>query len=141
MSELPALELINTLYPNTKRVYGPYKNNYFRRFVILYKIDLSSQTISFPKLLLELHIGRKLEDNETCDHIDGNYYNDSIDNLRVLPREVNSSLGVSKEKLIVLNCTQCGKEFTRPVRIHKRNLRVKRTTWFCSKHCTGKYHN
>lgn len=48
------------------------------------------------KLLLEIDIGRRLIDDETVDHIDGDCTNNDILNLQILSSKENSSKGSSK---------------------------------------------
>ena len=38
-------------------------------------------TLSYPKYLIEVHLDRYLEKEETVDHIDGNFLNNVISNL------------------------------------------------------------
>lgn len=73
---------------HSMKIYGPYTRLDGRKIIII-----DGRTVSYPKYLLEQHLGRKLTDNETCDHIDGDFTNNSISNLRVLSRELNASLG------------------------------------------------
>jgi HNH endonuclease len=75
--------------------YGPYTRKDGRKHLILRvkgagKGGLGTNiTYSYPKLLLEMKMGRKLIKGETCDHKDDNFTNDSIDNLQVLTRGDN----------------------------------------------------
>lgn len=138
MSVIPALEDVQKLYgSDVKKIYGPYINNDDRHFVILYYQNLKTKTISLPKLILELSIGRCLINDETCDHIDGNYYNNKIDNLRILSRKENGKQGSVPAQISNLICAYCGKEFTRQTREIKRYLRIGRTKFYCKKSCAG----
>lgn len=77
-------------------IYGPYTRKDGRKHIILRakgsgKGGLGTNiTYSYPKWLLEQKIGRKLSSKETCDHIDNNFTNDSLDNLQVLTRGENN---------------------------------------------------
>ena len=42
--------------------------------------------MSYAKWLMEKELGRKLDRNEVVLHIDGNAYNNDLDNLRVVTR-------------------------------------------------------
>ena len=90
-----------SLYPEYNKIYGPYETSLGRIFVILQSsITRKRRTISYPKLLLEIHIGRILVGDETTDHIDGDFKNNSLDNLRILTRSENAKysweIGTSK---------------------------------------------
>ena len=88
--ELDEVKVFN-LYPNYDKIYGPYANKAGRLFVILRSTPTGvKRTISYPKLLLEIHINRLLINDETTDHMDGNFRNNSIDNLRILTRSENA---------------------------------------------------
>ena len=85
------LDIDIQLYPELKAIYGPYRNNCDRDIVILYFKNLSRRTVSWPKLLYERHIERRIEEPDTIDHIDGDIHNHNLDNLRILHREKNAS--------------------------------------------------
>lgn len=81
-------------------IYGPYKRKDGRKHIILrFKMGKGCSggnlTYSYSKFLLEMKIGRKLLKNETCDHKDEDFTNDSFDNLQVLTRKEN----INKSKL------------------------------------------
>ena len=96
--------------------------------------------ISYPKFLIECHIGRYLLDNEQVHHIDENVENNKISNLEVkyktdhlkLHSELNSLCDVD------IYCVWCGKKFiVKGNKIKQRNRRT--ASGFCSKKCVGEY--
>ena len=103
------LEDVQKLYPWVEIIHGPYtRKGDNRKHCVLYKSSTQTkQTISYSKLLLEIKLNRKLTNDETCDHVDGNARNDSLDNLRVLTRTKN--IQAYQPPKIVL--CRCGKEF------------------------------
>ena len=58
---------------DNKKVYGPYRKSDGRQIVIIKDIN-GTRTVSFPKYIMEEHLGRELHpDKETVDHIDFNF--------------------------------------------------------------------
>lgn len=122
------IEEINKLYPGYDTIYGPFsRKEDNRKHVILYDtIQNCRKTISFSKLLLELKLGRKLEENETCDHIDEDTTNDNPNNLQVLSRVDNAKKSAPKAKVKVCKCE---KEFLPKYKEQK----------YCSNQCRWDY--
>lgn len=118
------------MYEN-KKVYGPYTRKDGRQVVILKTpgSNKDHQTISYPKYLVEQHLKRYLTADETVDHIDGDFTNNELSNLRVVNREEHCRSHISKREVLTKICTICGKSF--------ETNNVNRTT--CgSKSCRGK---
>lgn len=132
-------ELVNkilSLYPEYNKVYGPYKRKDGRQHVLLYNASNNKQlTVSYPKILMEAFLERRLVDDETVDHKDKDFTNNEIDNLRVINRSNHVKLDVKRRKPLEVECTICKKKFiaTR----HQLNKRA--TGFFCSKQCSGVY--
>lgn len=59
------------------QIYGPYNRKDGRSVIFPRK------SVSYPKYLKELELGRYLNDNETVDHNDQDFYNDTLSNLIV----------------------------------------------------------
>lgn len=97
--------------------------------------------MSYPKYLMEQHLGRYLDVNEQIDHIDGNPLNNDISNLQILKLGEHQKLDVLRNKDITVNCKYCGKEFTiKGSTLHYRNRSDRpHSGYFCSKTCSGKY--
>ena len=129
------------MYENCK-LYGPYssKQDGRLRCVIVFP-DGTKKTISYPKYIVEKHYNRELKENETIDHIDGNFLNNDISNLRIIDRTLHAITDVKRNKDVVVRCSYCGKYFTIPgSKLHNRNRNDKGNSgYFCSRSCSGKY--
>ena len=129
------------VYENCK-FYGPYasKKDNRLRCVLIYP-NGRKQTLSYPKYLMEVHLNKYLEENDTIDHIDGNFLNNEINNLRVIKRKQHCYEDAVRNRDMIAICNYCGKEFIiSGNKLHNRNrYDRKQSGYFCSKQCTGKY--
>lgn len=128
------------MYDNYK-FYGPYKCKDGRLRIIGIDENGTHHTISYPKYLKELHIGRYLEKGEEVDHIDGNPLNNSLENLQIVIHGNHQSLDAKRNRDVIAVCRYCGKSFIiKGSKIHCRNRRDRHQSgYFCSKECSGKY--
>jgi len=98
------------------QVYGPYKRKDGRMHIVLThhiskgQID-KRKTVSYPKYIVENYLGRYLTEDETVDHIDGNFSNNELSNLRVVPRSIHCKSHTSSRVKTSKVCVICGKEF------------------------------
>ncbi len=124
------------------KIYGPYTAKDGRQRIVLYE-NGKRTTVSYPKYLLEQKLGRSLLPDETCDHIDGDFANNSLDNLQVLSRVDNIRKHAAvhnRAEMICCVCPECDKSFYKPARnIRHNNLKQQKVGPFCSKSCAGKY--
>lgn len=121
------------------KVYGPYTRKDGRQIVLLYK-EGKRKTVSYPKYLLEQSLGRSLLPFETCDHIDGDYTNNCLNNLQVLSRADNArkQRALTPRELGVFTCSVCNCSFTRPLNTVRHNLKQGKSGPYCSRFCAGK---
>ncbi len=78
------------IYPEYYRIHGPYSSGKDRRARVVLVGSGAKTTRLYAKILLECHLGRKLVEDETVDHIDENPHNDELSNLRILSKGENS---------------------------------------------------
>lgn len=116
------------------RVYGPYKRKDGRQHVVLIKHDFNNhvverKTVSYPKFLVETYLNKYLDTSETVDHIDGNFDNNELSNLRVVERSIHCRSHANFKPEVKKQCVICGKIF-----YTRNNHRIT-----CGdKHCNGK---
>lgn len=101
---------------------------------------------SYPRYIIEQHIGRPLLPTEDIHHIDENPLNNDISNLEIIAHGEHQRQHSQKyfDKTVICSC--CGKEFlwtSLQQRRHAQNVkRIGRSDTgliFCSKRCAGIY--
>jgi hypothetical protein len=110
--------------------------------VIIVYPDKSRKTVSYPKYLVECELGRYLEDDETVDHIDGDFTNNDFANLQVLSRKEHVSLDVKRLKTQRFECPLCSDSFElKGSKLYNAagNRKQGKAGPFCSRTCAGKY--
>ena len=127
-------------YADNFKVHGPYKRPDGRQIVIVIDNNGKRRTVSYPKWLMEMQVGRQLDpDTETVDHWDSNFENNDINNLRIMPREEHSSEDTRRVKHIKFECAWCNKEFERSPRLIRDKAKKNKAGPFCSRPCAGRY--
>ena len=122
------------------RVYGPYDRRDGRQHVVVVYDDGSRRTVSYPKYIMEAHLGRVLDpNNETVDHIDRDVTNNRIDNLRIISRKDHAALDALRVKDIEQICCDCGASFKRRASWASNNAKQGKSGPFCSRQCAGRY--
>lgn len=135
------LENILKLYLDYDSVLGPYKIKNNRLIIILNNTNKSKgekgklKTISYPKVIMELFLNRKLTLDETIHHKDGDVTNNDISNLEILDRKTHIKLDVIRRKEIVDVCAYCNSN----IEIKVSQINSKKKAWFCNSKCAGKY--
>lgn len=124
--------VIVSLYPNTRKVYGPYLAKDSRYRVVLYD-GKRRITRQYAKLKMEVKLERRIFEPETVDHDDQNTRNDKYSNLVLRDRVTHAKLDAKRVKKSVLKCIWCKSKFKGKPR--KRGAAGP----FCSRTCTGQY--
>lgn len=127
-------------YGDDLKVYGPYTRSDGRQIVITVNRKGERQTVSYPKFILQKHLGRSLNpDLETVDHWDSNFLNNDLSNLRIVPRHEHSADDTRRVKLVKFKCVWCKKKFERSPRRLRDKAKKNQAGPFCSRKCAGKY--
>lgn len=122
------------------KVHGPYTRQDGRKIVIVVENKGKRRTVSYPKWLMEMHLGRKLDPNlETVDHIDSDFNNNDMNNLRLVPRDEHSGDDTRRVKNLKFDCAWCDQEFERSPRLIRDKAKNNKAGPFCSRRCAGKY--
>ena len=108
--------------------------------VVLQHTDGRLQTVSYPKYLMEVHLGYLLEKDETVHHKDDDFTNNDMNNLEILKRGPHARQDHIKirSKSEKVKCVWCGGRF----KISWYQIQKGRDKFagpFCSKHCVGEY--
>jgi len=123
------------------KVFGPYLNGgkEGRKFVIVIDEKGKRRSVSWPKYLVEQHLGRELGIDETIDHWDTDINNNDFSNLRIVPRSQHSADDTRRVKMLDLECAMCKKHFERSPRLVRDKSKKGKVSQFCSRQCAGKY--
>lgn len=130
------------LYPPYTKVLGPYIRKDGRKHIVLNDESKSrgdkrkTRTISYPKALIEVSMSRRLAINETVDHVNRDFTDDTIANLRVIDRSLHVSLDAMRISVREICCPECASVFI-PSK-SQRNDTLSAGP-FCSRRCAGKY--
>ena len=123
-----------------KRVYGPYLRKDGRKHVIIIYENGERRTVSYPKYLMEIRLGRILNPlTETIDHIDRNFNNNDFENLRIISLQKHIIEDKIRVKKVDMKCVWCGKIFKKDPRNFLRCKKEGKAGPFCSRKCRGIY--
>lgn len=133
------------------KIMKTYRNNYGRLIVSCRKPDEKYTTRSYPRVIMEEKLGRKLRSDEEVHHKDHNPDNNDPNNLEVMLKKYHikrHSEENSKYKNKFMKCPWCECTFiwTKKQQSEARqnsNRKDKKNKHimgpFCSKHCCGAY--
>ena len=108
----------------------------------------TQQVVSYPRVIMENYLGRKLEDYEEVHHKDENPLNNNIDNLEVLTKEEHLQRHLKDKRKYydkIMTCPLCGNDFlwtaNQQLKFNSNRHRNGRNSSapFCSKECAGEY--
>ncbi len=122
-------------------IYGPYLAKDGRLRLFIHCPSGLGITISYPKYIMEVHLGRSLNDNEIVHHKDRNPSNNELSNLEILTQSEHARLHAIKNEMEIFICRHCNKPFeVKGLKLSKikQNKKQGKRGPFCSKSCAGK---
>lgn len=125
----------------TMKIYGPYLRCDGRKHVVIVHDDGRKQTKSYPRLLMEQHLGRELLPEETVDHINNDKTDDRVENLQILTLADNArkQMALCPRKIHTFICPNCGTNSTKFLSYVTRIKKQGSAGPFCSRSCAGKF--
>lgn len=123
------------------KIYGPYIRKDGRSHICIHYEDGKKQTKSYPRYLMEQHLGRELTIQETVDHINNDFTDNRIENLQILTltSNIQKQHQLNPRKQITFICPNCQQEVTKWENNIKGNLKKGKSGPYCSRKCAGQY--
>ena len=122
-------------------IYGPYTRPDSRKHIVHYE-NGTRRTQSYPRYLMEQHLGRELRPEEHVDHINNDKTDNRIENLQLLTLAANNRKSAIPARTYIFLCPVCGKEAEIPYRRYKANQIIQdKAGPYCSRSCAGKVHH
>lgn len=124
------------------KVYGPYRAKDGRYRCVISR-NGSLRTVSYPRMVMEEHLGRELLPGEDVHHIDEDPSNNDVSNLEIVPHADhcrNHQLKYVKD--VEVKCVYCGVSFSLSPKkqlYRASSLQRGKKGPFCSRVCSGKY--
>jgi hypothetical protein len=110
------------------------------------RVTGESKGMSYPRLVMEMHLGHSILPENDVHHIDGNPLNNEISNLEIVNHRIHCAEHSRKyHEAMEVTCYWCGNDFEltpkqQSAKHRERNRRPgSRDKYFCSRSCSGKY--
>lgn len=124
------------------KIYGPYSRKDGRKHLVIVDEYGNKTTKSYPRHLMEEHLGRKLLPEETVDHINNDCSDDRLENLQILSLAENATKEMLRperaSKMYTFVCPFCQQPAKKPLREVLSNWKKKKRGPYCSRKCAGK---
>lgn len=88
---------------------------------------------------MEKHLGRVLLPDETVDHINRDFRDNRLENLRVVTRSQNSADDAVRVIPAKIICVSCGESVDRRPTDVEHSAKLGKAGPFCGKVCAGRY--
>ncbi len=124
------------------RIYGPYVRKDGRQIILKYFDDGRRTTQSYPRYIWEQHYKCELQISYDVHHIDGDPFNNDIDNLSLVLHSLHAEEHAQYPKNAFVMCIWCKLTFTmtrKQLSTRRRDCTKGKQGPFCSRRCSGKY--
>lgn len=123
------------------KIYGPYLRKDNRQHIIIVHPDGRKQTKSYPRYIMEVHLGRELTQIETIDHINADFTDNRLENLQILTlsENVHKHHLAHPRKQYTFTCPNCQQTATKFLNDVQGNRKKGKAGPFCSRKCAGQY--
>jgi len=123
------------------KMYGPYTRKDGRKHLCIVRADGSRQTLSYPRYLMQLHLGRALLPHEHVDHVNNDKLDNTISNLQLLSLRENNHKhsALHPEKMHEFICPCCNAPAIKRLRDVTGNKKKNKSGPYCSRSCAGKH--
>lgn len=127
------------------KVRGPYIHKTGRlagrRYVNIEYEDGKRTSKLFSRHLVEQYLGRNLLPNETVDHVNEDFTDDSLDNLQIISNVENIKKYFRLKRprqMFLFVCPRCGKDSSKPLNKVLHNRKQGKAGPYCSKSCAAR---
>ncbi len=120
-----------------RKVWGPYEYTTAgkTRQLVNLRENGKMSSMSYPRWLMECHLGRRLTDDETVDHIDEDPTNESVSNYQLLSLVDNIRKSKRPKEMVKFVCPVCNVVAEKSARDVRGNRKRGCAGPFCSKQC------
>ena len=120
--------------------YGPYDNGVGYLFWVDHYGPGNKKSVLVHRELMEMHLGRKLGEDEEVHHKNKKTKDNRIENLEVLCVASYRRLHITLPEVFEFLCPECGKLSIKPTRRIRHNQQTQgKEAPFCGRSCAGSF--